>query len=398
MKNRKTNGNVANTILSTFIVIVLIVATVAIGFFSTGFRNWNKEDWENVWNETFEKDPTPEQGGGSVTDENGNELDQTAVNPMPAVLNFTSNALALASGDFIEVIISATVTPTSALNKAVDWSVGWADGSDKSDLSNFLTVTPDSDGSNVASVKCYKPFTKEIVITVITRDGGYSATCTVRYVGLLSAIDITFDGVQKDTDGAFIFDAYDQNRTFTGTMSLSNIFGDVTDNSSSYSYTVNVENVGEVTNDLVCIDYYSSKWGYHTYEATHQFGASSRQLVHDSMKFTISDNTITATMKLVPFMHYDSTESEGDNVHYKNRVAFVGLADLLYPSPSENYEIASKNSIISYANQNVTAIENQKIKVTITETNTGVSTSFYFKYRYGVSVTGVSLDKSEITY
>lgn len=396
MKNNSQKRNFTNTFISTFIVIVLIVATVAIGFFSTGFRNWNKEDWENVWNETFEKDPTPEQGGGSVTDENGNELDQTAVNPMPAVLNFTSNALALASGDFIEVIISATVTPTSALNKAVDWSVGYADGSDKSDIADYLTVTPTSDGSNIASVKCYKPFTKDMVITVVTREGGFSASCTVRYIGVPSTLDITFNGVEKDTDGAYVFEVEDQNKSFTAQLSLSNIFGAITNYSTSYSVTV--EDVGEVTNDLVCIDYYSSKWGYHTYESMNETGASSRQLVHDSMNFSISGNTLKAAMTLVPFTHYDSTESEGDNLHYNNRVAFKGLADLLYPSPSENYEWASKNDIISYANKNVTAIESQKIKVTVTETNSGASASFYFKYKYVAQVSGVSLSKTEITF
>lgn len=395
MKNKKSNVNVVKTLFSTIIVIVLIAATVAIGFFSSGFRNWTKEDWENVWNDTFE-DPTPEQDDGSVTDENGNELDQSVVNPMPARLNISSNALALADNNFIEIMLTATVTPSSAMNKAVDWSVGYADGSDKSDLSEYLTVTPTSDGSNIVSVKCYKPFTKDIIITVVTRDGGYSASCTVHYVGIPSVLEVAFNGVEKDTDGAYVFEVEDQNKSFTAQLSLSNIFGSITNYSTSY--TVMVEDVGEVTNDLVCIDYYSSKWGYHTYESTNQAGASSRQLVHDSINFSVSGNTLTAAMKLTPFTHYDSTESEGDNLHYNNRVVFKGLADLLYPSPSENYEWASKNNIISYANKNVSAIESQKIKVTITETNSGASASFYFKYKYVAQVSGVSLSKNEITF
>ena len=198
-----------------------------------------------------------------VTDESGNELEEGTIHSMPAVLNITSNALALADNNFIEILLTATVTPSSAMNKAVDWSVGYADGSDKTDIADYLTVTPTSDGSNIASVKCYKPFTKDMVITVVTREGGFSASCTVRYIGVPSTLEITFNGVEKDTDGAYVFEVEDQNKSFTAQLSLSNIFGAITNYSTSYSFSV--EDVGEVTNDLVCIDYYSSKWGYHTY-------------------------------------------------------------------------------------------------------------------------------------
>lgn len=332
-----------------------------------------------------------------VTDESGNELEEGTIHSMPAVLNITSNALALADNNFIEILLTATVTPSSAMNKAVDWSVGYADGSDKTDIADYLTVTPTSDGSNIVSVKCYKPFTKDMVITVVTRDGGYSASCMVHYVGVPSVLEIAFNGVEKDTDGAYVFEVEDQNKSFTAQLSLSNIFGAITNYSTSYSVTV--EDVGEVTNDLVCIDYSWFKWsGAYSYQAKYDNGASSKQLVHDSMNFSVSGNTLTAAMTLVPFTHYDSTESEGDNLHYNNRVAFKGLADLLYPSPSENYEWSSKNSINNYANQNVTAIESQKIKVTVTETNSGASASFYFKYKYVAQVSGVSLSKTEITF
>lgn len=371
------------------VVLVLVISTVLVSL--QAFTDIKPFD---VFKNTGESETS---AYAVVTDENGNELEEGTIHSMPAVLNITSNALALADNNFIEILLTATVTPSSAMNKAVDWSVGYADGSDKSDIADYLTVTPTSDGSNIASVKCYKPFTKDMVITVVTREGGFSASCTVHYVGVPSTLEINFNGVEKDSDGAYVFEVEDQNKSFTAQLSLSNVFG-ATPNYST-SYTVTVEDVGEVTNDLVCIDYYWFKWGgSYTYQATHEDGASSRQLVHDSMNFTISDNTLKASMTLVPFTHCDSTESEGDNLHYNNRVAFKGLADLLYPSPSENYEWASKNNINKYANQNVSAIESQKIKVTVTETNSGVSASFYFKYKYVAQVSGVSLSKTEITF
>lgn len=371
------------------VVIVLVISTVLVSL--QAFTDIKPFD---VFKNTGESETA---AYSVVTDENGNELEEGTIHSMPTVLNITSNALALADNNFIEILLTATVTPSSAMNKAVDWSVGYVDGSDKTDIADYLTVTPTSDGSNIVSVKCYKPFTKDMVITVVTRDGGYSASCTVHYVGVPSVLEIAFNGVEKDTDGAYVFEVEDQNKSFTAQLSLSNIFGAITNYSTSYSVTV--EDVGEVTNDLVCIDYSWFKWsGAYSYQAKYDNGASSKQLVHDSMDFSVSGNTLTAAMTLVPFTHYESTESEGDYLYYKKRVAFKGLADLLYPSPSENYEWSSKNSINNYANQNVTAIESQKIKVTVTETNSGASASFYFKYKYVAQVSGVSLSKTEITF
>lgn len=170
MKNRKSNVNIVKTLISTLIVIVLIFATIAIGFFSTGFRNWNKEDWENVWNETIEKDPTPEQGGGSVTDENGNELDQRAVNPMPAELNFS--ALNLADNS-LSVNIEATILPLTAINRTVDWTLSWenenSEFATQNNLSDYVTVTPSSDGSLQANVTCKKAFEETIILKCTSR-------------------------------------------------------------------------------------------------------------------------------------------------------------------------------------------------------------------------------------
>lgn len=165
MKNKKSNVNVVKTFLSTLIVIVLIAATVAIGFFSSGFRNWTKEEWQNVWNETFE----PEKDGGSVTDENGNELDQTAVNPMPASMSF---ALPL-SGSELSVQLEATVLPETAVNKTVDWEVFWQNSDSEwatgKIVTDYVTVTPQSDGSRIATVTCKNAFSEPISIKVTSR-------------------------------------------------------------------------------------------------------------------------------------------------------------------------------------------------------------------------------------
>ncbi len=204
MKNNSQKRNFTNTFISTFIVIVLIAATVAIGFFSSGFRNWTKEEWQNVFNDTFDKeneilqDPDDD---GSVTDENGNELDQSAVIPMPASMSF---ALPL-SGSELSVQLEATVLPETAVNKTVDWEVVWQnpDGewSSGKTVTDYVTVTPQSDGSRIATVTCKNAFSEPIIIKVTSRANSEAyATSKVDYRKRLDNVLVSF----SDGDYSFV--------------------------------------------------------------------------------------------------------------------------------------------------------------------------------------------------
>lgn len=80
--------------------------------------------------------------------------------------------------------ITATITPANADNKLVDWTVSWAnDATHKDeDVSLYIIISPSSlDGLTVV-VTCLKAFAGDtIIIIVTTRDGNYSAQCTVTY-------------------------------------------------------------------------------------------------------------------------------------------------------------------------------------------------------------------------
>lgn len=179
MKNKKSNVNVVKTFLSTLIVIVLIAATVAIGFFSSGFRNWTKEEWKNVWDETFEA--LPEDAG------NDPEIEESAIS-----LNMSAS-----EGS---VSVSATITPSTASNKKVDWALSWKNPSSSwangKNVTDYVSVTPDSDGSLTATVKALKAFSEQIILTCTARENAnIKSTCSIDYSKKIVDIAVS---IQKD--------------------------------------------------------------------------------------------------------------------------------------------------------------------------------------------------------
>ena len=54
--------------------------------------------------------------------------------------------------------LTATIQPATTENKEVDWTVAWADSTGVGDVTDYITVTPESNGSTNATVTCYKPF------------------------------------------------------------------------------------------------------------------------------------------------------------------------------------------------------------------------------------------------
>ncbi len=166
--NSKINNLKYITAIS--VVIILAIATLAIA--CIGCTNSDLPD-----------------SSFNITDGDGNVLSGDKVYEMPRQINFTAAALA-ANPAGVSIQIQATVYPDNAANKAVDWSVAWANGSD-SDIASYIRVTPTADGSTTAMVTCFAAFSNDIHVIVTTRDGGYQATCVIKFVGIATGISVS---------------------------------------------------------------------------------------------------------------------------------------------------------------------------------------------------------------
>ena len=165
------------------------------------------------WFDKKEEPPAEEEQTeqAAVVDGDGNAMDEDVVYPMPAKMSFSAVALAearageptsstvAASEQSVEVQIEAYVMPENATNREVDFSIAWGEGAQRSaePVTNYVTVTPQSDGSRIATVACLQGFGDDtILITVTTRDGGFQATCTVTFEGTPSSLKFVYNNTE----------------------------------------------------------------------------------------------------------------------------------------------------------------------------------------------------------
>ena len=181
--------------IAVFLAIVLVLAAVVgvIAYFSDWFTDWSKFQPEQQ-EEQLPANENGETASGAFVSEG----ESNGIKMMTAKI---------AAADYDEYGISpmaetayqltATITPENADNKAVDWSVSfvnpsssWANGKTVTD---YVTVTPTSDGALTANLECKQAFGEQIKVTVTSRDNfNATATCTVDYAKRVKSASFKF--------------------------------------------------------------------------------------------------------------------------------------------------------------------------------------------------------------
>ena len=131
--------------------------------------------------------PTPEEFDLRVTESQGMKL--TAVKLMSS--EYEANGVSAQSES--AYTLTATITPADAANKAVDWSVSFANPSSAwasgKTVTNYVTITPSSSGALTATARCLKDFGEKIKITVQSRAvPEIKAECICEYSQKVSAL------------------------------------------------------------------------------------------------------------------------------------------------------------------------------------------------------------------
>lgn len=308
-------------------------------------------------------DNTPDTSGETAQTEQVHALSASDfktefINTASVKLMSASPAVMTASTGVITQKITATVLPATATNKQVDWSVAWADSSNTENVSNYVTVTPDSDGSTSATVTCKAAFSGNIVITATTRQNGYKADCIVSYVGVPANIEI-ITNLTPASDGYHVA----VGNTYTFGTELSNPFGEV--GNAYKTLEVSVEGVGQikVASKEVYVSSGNTKW-YDDLAEVIDINSIASKFVTASIA---TDGTVTVNVLKSIESYYASMERiDSGRTQY-------------YQDCFREY------------------VTNCYFKIVLTEPKSGVSTSFNLVLDE-TAVTGVSLASTEMYF
>lgn len=178
------------------IVLVAIIAAIVLGVLSSWYTNWDTSTWfgrgETVEEETGETDP--EVGGAVIGESVGTGMVLASASISPASYeDYGVSPMAETA-----YTLTATITPATADNKNVDWSVAWANASSSwasgKTVTDYVTVTPSSPGSLTATVECKQAFGEQVIVTCTSQQNAdIKATCTVDYEEKISSVMLTLD-------------------------------------------------------------------------------------------------------------------------------------------------------------------------------------------------------------
>ena len=191
-------NNIGWKILSLFLALI-IVAGVIVGvvFWDRGNIVFNPIEQEQPADEE-EQQGEEDDGGAPVTNEDGEEVASNTPVAMPMAMTFRSaRSLDGVEAAYDSVTLKATVEPINATDKRLDWSVSFVNPSDAwatgKTVTDYVTVTPTSDGADTATVQCLQDFGAKIKVTAASR--AYSdkkADCTIDFAKRIEDISFSF--------------------------------------------------------------------------------------------------------------------------------------------------------------------------------------------------------------
>lgn len=355
---KQTNNSSNNAALKGFALtlVILILAVCVMAAMTEGFSNWNPYGW---FDKPAEEQQTPE----------GDDPDEIIPPEQQAgVKILMSLATTAAEGQYVEKTASAVVSPAEAAEAGVDWTLAWTDGSEDLNISDYVELIIAEDGAATVALRCYQAFDKEMTLTVTTRDGGFSDSIPVQFVGHPSEMTVS-SGSVSEIDGFYNLGT---NRTYTFDIDLSNIFGQVggTD--------IQITKGGE--GSLYFGDQYSQYGGYYWQNVT----LKTMESIFDKfLTVSLDGNILTVkTASRVIKSYHDS--QYWDDVTGSTVTAGTYLDEVNNDTYREE---------LNYNNSNY---DGCYFTVTITEASTGLSETLNFKI--GTGVNGVNISSGAITF
>lgn len=222
---------------------------------------------------------------------------------------------------YVSQTVTATITPSTVVDKYVTWFVAWANDAPLKDknISDYIKVTDDSQGNLTATVNCYKSFKgSKAILTCTTRQGGKTGTVNIVYEGVPSSMVINApSGVTKYNLGKDSVDLLYVGKSYSLNLAMDNIFHSVGSNFNDF--TVTVTGVGSVT----CGSY--SQSGRGAGWSSHSNIVDFNKIAKEFVTCSTSGNTLSINVTRSLYDYYESKETKivegnGETTTYTNKL------------------------------------------------------------------------------
>ena len=203
MSNNKQykKSRVLNGVLGGLLALVVAGGVAFVGVLSNGFKNW-----DNIKPPAQEEPNSPEDNTtkGEASIENGESAGIRLMAMKIPVAEYKTYGVSVQTETAYTV--TATVYPEDAANKKIDWSVAFANASSTwasgKKVTDYVTVTPSSDGALTAVIQNVAAFGEQIVVKTVSRDNAEAyATLNVEYLQRTTGYTLTLDDKTYSTTG-----------------------------------------------------------------------------------------------------------------------------------------------------------------------------------------------------
>lgn len=222
-------------------------------------------------------------------------------------------------------------------------------------------------------------------VTVTTRDGGFTANCTVSFIGMASGMSVTSSAVTPvSDDNRGTYYQLGTSRTYTFDVNLDNAFHEV----GSKNLTVSVGGVGSLYFGKTYTDSMSGIARFQDMELRKLSAMADRFITSAAISGTTL--TVQTGSKLVEnyYSYYESDEYFTGSYTYDSYVYEDEFGLTVGDKISDDYEGKAKS--------NTAALPSCYFTITVTDTVSGLSESL--RLWLVSSVSGVRFEKSELSF
>ena len=197
------SNKIVTAVLAILLVVVIVGAAALVGVLSNGFKDWTKFQPDE---QTEQAEEQADNGGAIINApvENGVKLMSAKI----PVAEYAANGVSAQAET--AYTLTATITPADAANKTVDWSVAFVNPSSSwanaKKVTDYVTVTPTSDGALTATVECKQAFGEQIKVTATSADNPEkSASCTVDYAQKVTGVSVSIGDIDFVENGDTVY-------------------------------------------------------------------------------------------------------------------------------------------------------------------------------------------------